>query len=79
MNNWWNKVTANHVIAVLLILPAWGLLYLIVMRGIGGPEAVFAILGYVAGWISAVVLFFFRKAPKPKTVEPPKPPVPPVP
>ena len=69
----WDKVTANHIVAILLILPAWGLMYVVLLKGLGGSEAVFAILGYVAGWISAVVLFFFRKAkPEPKNVEPPK-------
>lgn len=73
MNHWWDKVTANHIIAILLILPAWGMFYLILLKGLGGPEAVFALLGYVAGWISAVVLFFFRKAPKDKPTKPTEP------
>lgn len=68
----WNKVTANHIIAILIIVPAWGMFYLILLKGLGGSEAVFGILGYVAGWVSAVVLFFFRRAPKPKTPENPK-------
>ena len=69
----WDKITANHIIAILLILPAWGLMYVVLLKGLGGAEALFAILGYVAGWISAVVLFFFRKAkPESKNVEPPK-------
>jgi len=60
------KITANHVIAILLILSVIGMFYLILLKGLGGSEAVFSILGYTAGWISAVVLFFFRKAPPTK-------------
>jgi hypothetical protein len=54
----------NAVLALLLILLGFGLMYLILFNGLGGNEAVFAILGYIAGWLSSIVLFFFRRSPK---------------
>jgi len=53
----------NTIIALALIAFSFFVFLLVLFRGLGGDNAVFAILGYIAGWISSVVLFFFRKAP----------------
>ncbi len=57
---------ANHIIATLTILLSFGILYAIIFSGLGGNEAVFSILGYLAGWISSIILFYFRKKPDEK-------------
>jgi hypothetical protein len=53
----------NAILALILIMLGFGLLYLVLFRGLGGNEAVFAILGYLAGWLNSIILFFYRRAP----------------
>ena len=57
----WN--TPNALIAGLLILFAIAVFLLVLLKGLGGEQAVFLILGYVGGWVSSIVLFFYRKSP----------------
>jgi len=55
--------SVNGLIAVLLIVVTAAVFLVVLLRGLGGNEAVFLILGYLAGWLNSVVLFFFRKSP----------------
>ena len=55
--------TPNAVIAGLLILFSFVVFLLVLFKGLGGEQAVFLILGYVGGWVSSIVLFFYRKSP----------------
>ena len=61
-----DKSSPNFVLAIILVLLGFGLLYIVLLKGLGGNEAVFAILGYLAGWLSSIVLFFYRRAPNNK-------------
>jgi len=56
--------TLRGFIAVFFILLSGAILMTILQKGLGGDNAVFIILGYVGGWLSAVTVFFF---PKPET------------
>jgi len=58
----WKSI--NAVLACMMVLFSFGVFLLILLRGLGGNEAVFAILGYIAGWISSVVMFFYRRSPQ---------------
>lgn len=57
----------NGLIAVIMIALGIAVLLLILLKGLGGEQAVFLILGYVGGWVSSIVYFFFRKPPTPDT------------
>ncbi len=56
----WNE---NLVIALVFTLSTIALMWTILLKGLGGDNAVFAILGYSAGWMSSIILFYFRKRP----------------
>lgn len=56
----------NTIIALAFIALATFIFLFVLFTGRGGDNAVFAILGYIAGWISSIVLFFFRKSPPEK-------------
>jgi len=56
-----DRITAVHILAMLMLVFTFGLFYIIIIKGTGGNEAVFAILGYVAGWVSSVILFLYPK------------------
>jgi hypothetical protein len=58
-----NWKSPNTIIALALIAFGMGIFLYALIAGLGGAQAVFLILGYVAGWISSVVLFFYRKSP----------------
>lgn len=51
------------IIAMAFILFTFVVFFLVLVKGLGGEQAIFLILGYIAGWISSIVLFFFRKRP----------------
>jgi len=53
----------NAIIGSALVLFGFVLFLVVILLGIGGTEALFAILGYVAAWVQMVVIFFFRKSP----------------
>lgn len=53
----------NTTVFLIIIVGAFGLFFVIVLNKFGGDQALFSILGYVAGWASAVSVFFTRKSP----------------
>ena len=56
-----DRITATHLLAFLIAISTVGLFYVIILKGIGGSEALFAILGYVAGWMSSIVIYLYPK------------------
>lgn len=58
-----NLKSPNFLIATMMMLMTFVILLVVLLKELGGSEAVFAILGYLTGWVSSIVLFFFRKAP----------------
>jgi hypothetical protein len=64
------NIRVNYWLAFIIIVATFLLFGAIIFTGVGGENALFAILGYVAGWATAVVIFFFRTAP---TIPEPKP------
>lgn len=54
----------NTVIALAFITLAIFIFLLVLFKGLGGEQAVFLILGYIGGWVSSIVYFFFRKKPE---------------
>jgi hypothetical protein len=53
----------NTVIALAFIALTFFIFLMALFKGMGGEQAVFLILGYIAGWCGSIVLFFFRKRP----------------
>ncbi len=53
----------NSILALLCISFTLFLFATVVTQELGGNEALFAILGYVAAWAEMIVIFYFRKAP----------------
>lgn len=53
----------NGLVAINIILMAWSILFLVLLKGLGGEQAIFLIIGYIGGWMSSLVYFFFRKPP----------------
>lgn len=53
----------NIFLAVVIIILTFLLFWWVIARGLGGNEALFAILGYISAWAEMVVIFFFRKKP----------------
>ena len=53
----------NGLVTILYVVFGLAIFLIIILKGLGGNEALFAILGYVAGWLSAIVAFFHRKPP----------------
>jgi len=58
------KGTQNFILALILVISIISLFYLIVLKELGGTEALFAILGHVAAWGEIAVFYYFRKKPK---------------
>jgi amino acid transporter len=61
MNADWKS--PNAIIALAFIVFAFFVFGFVLFQRLGGDNAVFAILGYIAGWVSSIVLFFYRKSP----------------
>lgn len=53
----------NIFLAVVIIALTFALFWWVISKGLGGNEALFAILGYISAWAEIVVIFFFRKKP----------------
>lgn len=51
------------IIACSLVVFAMALFALVILKQLGGNEALFLIIGHVAAWIEIVVIFYFRKKP----------------
>jgi len=64
------KATVQGVLAFVFVVFAQALFLLIVLKELGGNEALFLIIGYVFAWVNMIVIYYFRK--KPPT--PPEPP-----
>jgi len=60
------KWTINTILALLVIASAVILFSSIVFMGIGGEEALFLIIGYIAAWAQMIVIHYFRKKPEEK-------------
>jgi hypothetical protein len=58
------KQTQTFTMAVIFVITVMTLFFLIVLRQLGGREALFLIIGHVAAWVEFVVIFYFRKKPK---------------
>lgn len=54
----------NFILAITFIIFTMSLFSIIIWRGLGGNEALFAILGHVAAWAEFIFIFFFRKKPE---------------
>lgn len=59
-------MSINGMIAIAFIVFGMVIMGLIVLTNRGGNEALFAILGFIGGWLNSIVLFFFRKPPTKK-------------
>jgi len=55
-----------------LLILTFALFLLVILKGLGGEQALFAILGHVAAWAEVFVIYLWRK-------KPPTPPAPPTP
>ena len=53
----------NFFLALLFLIGVFGIFLMVLGERLGGDNAVFAILGYLAGWMTSIVLFFYRKKP----------------
>ncbi len=53
----------NAILGALLLVFTFVLFLVVVIRGLGGNEALFAILGHVAAWAEVLVIFLWRKKP----------------
>ena len=62
-----DRMTIAGIMAFIMTISAIGLFYVIILNKLGGNEALFAILGYIAGWMSSIVLFLFPKNKDPET------------
>lgn len=58
------KQTQTFTMGVIFVITIMTLFFLIVLRQLGGREALFLIIGHVAAWLEFVVIFYFRKKPK---------------
>ena len=66
------EFTENTLLALLFVVFTFVLFLIIIIRQLGGNEALFLIIGHTAAWAELVAIFYFRKM-KPKD----KPPAPP--
>lgn len=55
----------NTLLALVFVAFTLALFMLVILRQLGGNEALFAIIGHTAAWVEMVALFYFRKQ-KPK-------------
>ncbi len=53
----------NAILGTLLLLFTFSLFMIVVLKGLGGPEALFLIIGHVAAWAEILVIFLWRKKP----------------
>jgi len=61
----------NIILGMLLLIFTFGLFTFIVYNRLGGDQALFLILGYVAAWAEILIIFLWRK--KPPEDKPPTP------
>ena len=61
----------NAILGSLLLIFTFTLFMIIVLKGLGGPEALFLIVGHVAAWAEILIIFLWRK--KPPEDKPPAP------
>lgn len=60
------RINMNGTLAVMILLLTGALFAAIILMGIGGQEALFLIIGYLAAWSQMVVVYYFRKKPTEK-------------
>lgn len=65
MNNikWLDKATTQSILAFIFVLFALVIFAFIVFREIGGDNALFLVIGYIAAWAQMVAIYYFRKKP----------------
>ena len=53
----------NFLLALIFGISTMTLFAIVLLRQIGGSEALFLILGHIAAWAEMIVIFYFRKKP----------------
>jgi len=53
----------NAILGALLLIFTFSLFMIVVLRELGGTEALFLIIGHVAAWAEVLVIFLWRKKP----------------
>jgi len=55
----------NTLLALIFVVFTLVLFAIVVLKKLGGDQALFAIIGHTAAWVEMVALYYFRKR-KPK-------------
>jgi len=53
----------NAILGALLLIFTFSLFMIVVLRELGGTEALFLIIGHVAAWAEVLIIFLWRKKP----------------
>lgn len=53
----------NFILAVIFVVSIMVMFHIIVIRQLGGNEALFLIIGHAAAWVEMIVIYFWRKKP----------------
>jgi len=53
----------NAILGAVLLIFTFSLFMIVVWKGLGGPEALFLIIGHVAAWAEILIIFLWRKKP----------------
>ncbi len=57
------KNKSNAILGALLFVFTFALFMIIVLKGLGGDQALFLIIGHVAAWAEVLVIYLWRKKP----------------
>ncbi len=54
---------ANLLLAIVLIVFTLTIFAVVILKQLGGNEALFLIIGHMAAWAQIIIIYYFRKKP----------------